>query len=107
MSSLVVITSTLYGDTFGVAREVGDLGAVLEMQYIPPVGTALVVHFQYITPDDLLTELAIRSVVIGHGQVVPQFIRDTKVMCGVTRSVIVRFEGIEDSLELVAAERMH
>ena len=63
---LVVIGSELYGDSFAIARNVSAGGILVEMNYAPPLGTIVTVHFQHARADDLLDEIVVRAEVKHH-----------------------------------------
>lgn len=63
---LVVIESEIYGDTFGIARNVSAGGILVEMPYAPPLGTVVTVHFQCARDDDQLDEITVRAEVKHH-----------------------------------------
>lgn len=63
---LVVIGSELYGDSFGIARNVSAGGILVEMTYAPPLGTIVTVHFQHARGEDLLDEIVVRAEVKHH-----------------------------------------
>lgn len=93
----VIVSSPIYGDTWAVASEISHVGVVAYMSYAPPVGTPLVVHFQHITDDDMLTELSMNTEVIAHGRV---------DQCGF-REVLLVFKGVVVGDGEVAARVMH
>jgi hypothetical protein len=63
---LVVIGSELYGDSFAIARNVSAGGILVEMNYAPPLGTVVTVHFQHARADDLMDEIVVRAEVKHH-----------------------------------------
>jgi hypothetical protein len=63
---LVVIGSELYGDSFGIARNVSAGGILVEMSYAPPLGTVVTVHFQHAHADGRVDELVARAEVKHH-----------------------------------------
>ena len=63
---LVVIGSELYGDSVAVARNVSAGGILVEMNYAPPLGTVVTVHFQHARDDDQLDEIVARAEVKHH-----------------------------------------
>lgn len=62
--ALVVVESELYGDTATVAVKVYESGCVLELPYLPPFGTSLVVRF--LGAGQGADEIAFRSTVVEH-----------------------------------------
>jgi hypothetical protein len=62
--ALVVVESSLYGDAFTLAVGVAEDGAVLELPYVPPMGTPLIVRFLGAGDGD--DDLAFRATVTAH-----------------------------------------
>lgn len=64
---LVVIGSELYGDSFGIARNISSGGLLCEMSYAPPLGTIVTVHFQHVrfaeVPDDQKAQFSVPSAI--------------------------------------------
>lgn len=58
--TIVEVCSPLYGDLLAVAHELSATEAVVEMGYLPPVGTELTLRIGE------AGEMALRAVVIGH-----------------------------------------
>ena len=59
-AQVVLVQSELYGDCFGVLRNISLGGALIEMEYAPPLGCIVTVEFAAppAHPDDALTATA-------------------------------------------------
>ena len=100
---LVVIGSELYGDSFGIARNVSAGGILVEMSYAPPLGTIVTVHFQHVRGDDRVDEIVARSEVKHHHYL--NFTGSGEAAS--TRAIGLRFLEFVDLGERVADELVH
>ncbi|MDQ3336109.1 MAG: hypothetical protein M4D80_13150 [Myxococcota bacterium] len=101
---LVVIGSELYGDSFGIARNVSAGGILVEMSYAPPLGTIVTVHFQHARGEDLLDEIVVRAEVKHHHYLNFSGARDEAAS---TRAIGLRFLEFVDAGERVDAKCWH
>lgn len=49
--SVVVVSSILYGDTFGVVREITPATMLVDMVYTPPIGSLMSLKIVYVGED--------------------------------------------------------
>ena len=101
---LVVIGSELYGDSFGIARNVSAGGILVEMSYAPPLGTMVTVHFQNARGEDLLDEIVVRAEVKHHHYLNFTGSRDEAAS---TRAIGLRFLEFVDAGDRVDAKCLH
>lgn len=100
---LVVIGSELYGDSFGIARNVSAGGILVEMNYAPPLGTIVTVHFQHARADDLLDEIVVRAEVKHH-----HYLNFTGAgEAASTRAIGLRFLEFVDAGDRVDSKCLH
>jgi hypothetical protein len=108
---LVMIGSEVYGDSFAIARNVSAGGILVEMNYAPPLGTVVTVHFQYARADDQLDEIVARAEVKHHHYLNFSDRADDEPSgpgCQIaTRAIGLRFIEFVDPGERVATERVH
>lgn len=100
---LVVIGSELYGDSVAVARNVSAGGILVEMNYAPPLGTVVRVHFQNARDDDQLDEIVARAEVKHHHYLNFGDGGDASS----SRAIGLRFVDFVDPDEPIAPERWH
>jgi len=100
---LVVIGSELYGDAFAIARNVSAGGILVEMNYAPPLGTIVTVHFQLLHDDDRLDEIVARAEVKHHHYL--NFNGDGEAAGA--RAIGLRFIEFVDLGDRVASDRLH
>jgi len=62
----VVIGSEMFGDSNAVGRNVSDGGILVEMNYAPPLGSVVTVHFRHLHEDGRIDELVARAEVKHH-----------------------------------------
>lgn len=99
----VVIGSELYGDTWAIARNVSGGGILVQMNYAPPLGTVVTVHFQNNRGDDLIDEIVVRAEVKHHHYL--NFAGNDEAAS--TRAVGLRFIEFVDAGERVDDARIH
>lgn len=99
----VVIGSELYGDTWAIARNVSGGGILVQMNYAPPLGTVVTVHFQNNRGDDLVDEIVVRAEVKHHHYL--NFSGSDEAAS--TRAVGLRFIEFVDAGERVDDARIH
>jgi hypothetical protein len=99
----VVIGSELYGDTWAIARNVSGGGILVQMNYAPPLGTVVTVHFQNHRGDDLIDEIVVRAEVKHHHYL--NFAGDDEAASA--RAVGLRFIEFVDAGERVDEARIH
>jgi len=63
---VVLVRSELYGDSVALARRLSDDGIVVTMDFVPPNGTVVAVHFQH-HHEGGVDEIVVRSVVLASG----------------------------------------
>jgi hypothetical protein len=102
---LVVIGSEIYGDSFAVARNISAGGILVEMNYAPPLGTVVTVHFQHARDgeDDQLDEIVARAEVKHHHYL--NFTDNNDAASA--RAIGLRFLEFLDPDERIAPERWH
>ena len=102
---LVVIGSEIYGDSFAVARNISAGGILVEMNYAPPMGTVVTVHFQHARDgeDDQLDEIVARAEVKHHHYL--NFTGGNDAASA--RGIRLRFLEFLDPDEQIAPERWH
>ncbi len=100
---LVVIGSELYGDTHAIARNVSAGGILVEMNYAPPLGTVVTVHFQNARGDDLFDEIVARAEVKHHHYL--NFTGSGEAAS--SRAIGMRFLEFVDPGERISPERIH
>jgi hypothetical protein len=100
---LVVIGSELYGDSFAIARNVSAGGILVEMNYAPPMGTVVTVHFQHARDDGELDEIVARAEVKHHHYLNFTGGNDAASV----RAIGMRFIEFLDPDIRIAADRVH
>lgn len=100
---IVVIGSEVYGDSHAIARNVSAGGILVEMNYAPPLGTVVTVHFQHARGDDLFDEIVVRAEVKHHHYL--NFTGSGEAAS--TRAIGLRFLEFIDAGERIAPERLH
>ncbi|MBA3453386.1 MAG: hypothetical protein H0T42_09875 [Deltaproteobacteria bacterium] len=100
---IVVIGSELYGDTHAIARNVSAGGILVEMNYAPPLGTVVTVHFQNARGDDLFDEIVARAEVKHHHYL--NFTGSGEAAS--SRAIGMRFLEFVDPGERISPERIH
>ena len=100
---LVVIGSELYGDWFAIARNISAGGILVEMNYAPPLGTVVTVHFQHAREDEQLDEIVARAEVKHHHYL--NFTGGNDAAS--SRAIGLRFLDFLDPDEGISADRVH
>lgn len=63
---LVVVGSELYGDSHAIARNISAGGVLVEMNYAPPLGSVMTVHFRHPREDGGFDEIVASAEVKHH-----------------------------------------
>lgn len=100
---MVLIGSEVYGDTVGIARNVSAGGILVELNYAPPLGTVVTVHFQHVRGEDQVDEIVARAEVKHHHYL--NFAGSGEAAS--TRAVGMRFLEFVDAGEPIEADRLH
>jgi hypothetical protein len=100
---IVVIGSELYGDSFAIARNVSAGGILVEMNFAPPLGTIVTVHFQHVRGDDRLDEIVVRAEVKHH-----HYLNFTGAgEAASTRAIGLRFLDFVDAGDRIDSQCLH
>ncbi len=104
---LVVVSSSLYGDSFGILRRLSTAGLVIEMCFAPPVGTELDVHFQHLRlrdndgPDEIIARCTVVEPDFGAASWTGDDARPHD------RAIAMRVVAFGSSTAPIAASRIH
>jgi hypothetical protein len=98
----VMVGSEMFGDCYAIARNLSAGGILVEMNYAPPLGTVVTVHFQYAREDDTLDELVVRAEVKHH-----HYLNFSAGDAAAARAIGLRFLEFVDAGDAVATERLH
>lgn len=102
---LVVVSSELYGDSFGILRRLSTAGLVIEMVYTPPIGTELLVHFQRLRDRDTPDEIVARTRVVEPSFGSAAWLGDDDYRH--VRTIAMKVLRFVDSDAPIAPERIH
>jgi hypothetical protein len=96
----VVVSSSVYGDTCGIVRKIKPDRVLIEMNYAPPLGTSVTLHFQHVRD---IYEIEVMDEIVARAEVTSYRFMDKT---GSARLVLMRFVEFVDNGEPVAFHRM-